>query len=72
MTKFSAGSTLLKYVGDLLFRCPSQISSQEDGIHLYHFGLKGHKIPKEKLLFAQNRFDTRKPHLITRTTLQPR
>lgn len=39
--KFSAGSTLLQYIDDLLLCSPSQTSSQEDHIHLLkNFGLK--------------------------------
>ena len=53
--KFSRGSTLLQYVNDLLLCPPSQTSSQEDSIHLLKLlVLKGHKVIKEKLQFAQN------------------
>ena len=52
--KFPRGSTLLQYVDDLLLCSPSQASSQEYSIHLLKLlALKGHKVTKEKLQFAQ-------------------
>ena len=51
--KFPKGSTLLQYVGDLLL-CSPEASLQEDSIHfLKLLALKGRKVAKEKLQFAQ-------------------
>ena len=55
--KFPRGSTLLQYVDDLLLCSPSQAPSQEDSSHLLKLlALKGHKVSKEKLQFAQTQF----------------
>ena len=52
--KFPRGSTLLQYVDNLLLCSLSQDSSQEVSIHLLRLlALKGLKIAKEKLQFAQ-------------------
>lgn len=52
-TKFPRGSTLLRYVDDLLLCSSSQVSLQEDSIHwLKLLAFKGHKVAKEKLQFA--------------------
>ena len=52
--KFLRGSIWLQYMKDLLLGSPSQVSSQEDNSHLLRLlTLKGQKITKEKLQFAQ-------------------
>lgn len=51
---FPKGSTLLQHVDDLLLCSSSQVSLQDDSIHLLtSLALKGHKVSKEKLQFAQ-------------------
>lgn len=52
---FPKDSTWVQYVDDLL--CSSQVSSQEDSIHLLELlALKGHKVSKGKLQFFQIQF----------------
>ena len=55
--KFPRGSTLLRYMGDLLL-CSSQTSSQEDHIYLLKLlALKGHEVTQEKLQFSKPKFN---------------
>ena len=50
---FPKGSTLLKYVEDLLFHSLSKVSSKEDSIYLLEFlAFQGQKVSKEILQFV--------------------
>lgn len=50
---FPKGSTLLKYVEDLLLHSFSKVSSKDDSIYLLEFlAFQGHKVSKEILQFV--------------------
>ena len=52
--EFPRASALLQYVDNFLLCSPSQVSPQEDSLHLLKLlALKGYKVAKEKWQFAQ-------------------